>query len=413
MTDTVAIIGGGIAGLALALNLHKRRIACTVYEAVPDVREIGVGITLLPHGMRELTALGLQAPLLAAGVEVHESAFFNRFGQKIYSEQRGLRGGYDYPEVSIHRGRLHRALFDAARERLGAANVLTGHRCAGIEQDDDGVSIRFTAADGTALPTARASVAIGCDGVNSVVRRMFYPDERMATTGINMWRGVTRRRPILDGHTYMRIGSLNTGKMVVYPIIDDIDGSGDGSGDQLINWVAETISPVDAKNDWNKKGRLEDFFPVFKDWRFDWLDVAALIAGSEDILEYPMADKDPVDRWTFGRITFAGDAAHPMYPRGSNGSAQSLIDARTLADCLMQQPGPEALLAYEGMRREATAAVVRTNRSNPPDFINIRVEQLTGDRPFERLDDHISQDELRALSDSYKAVAGFGLRDLR
>ena len=415
MAETdIAIIGGGIAGLALALNLHARNIACTVYEAVAEVREIGVGITLLPHGVKELTSFGLQAQLLAAGVETRESAFFNRFGQKIYGELRGRPGGYEYPEIAIHRGRLHRILFDAARQRLGADRVVTNRRCLAIEQDDSGVSIRFAAADGSALPPdldhVRAAVAIGCDGVNSSVRRAFYPDEQMAFGGINTWRGTTRHRPILDGHTYIRVGSLNTGKMVIYPIYD-ID---DGSGDQMVNWVAETISPSGGRNDWNKPGKLADFLPVYADWRFDWLDVAAMIENSEDILEYPMVDKDPIDRWTFGRVTIAGDAAHPMYPRGSNGSAQSLLDARTLADCLQRETDPAAALqAYEALRREATSKVVRTNRSSPPDFINIHVEKLTGDQPFERLEDYVTQDELRALSDGYKTVAGFGLADLR
>ena len=260
------------------------------------------------------------------------------------------------------------------------------------------------------MPDVVADAAIACDGVNSVVRRQFYPGETMASTGINMWRGVTRHRPIFDGRTYMRVGSINTGKMVIYPIVDDVDGE----GNQLINWVAEMVAPVSDQNDWNKPGKMEDFLPVFRDWQFDWLDAAALIQSADSVLEYPMVDKDPVDRWTFGRITFAGDAAHPMYPRGSNGSAQSLIDARVLADCLGHEPGvPAALLAYEAIRREPTAKVVRTNRSNPPDFINIRVEELTGDRPFERLDDFITQDELRALSDSYKDVAGYALQTLR
>jgi 2-polyprenyl-6-methoxyphenol hydroxylase-like FAD-dependent oxidoreductase len=407
---TVAIIGGGIAGLALALNLHARKIPCTLYEAVPDVREIGVGITLLPHGMRELAALGLQDELQAAGLETTESAFFNRFGQKIYSEKRGRLGGNPYPEISIHRGRLHRILFDAARQRLGAGCIVTDRRCVGLDQDDRGVTIHFATADGGSPPPVEADIAIGCDGVNSMVRRKFYPTETMATSGINMWRGVTRRKPILDGRTYMRVGSINTGKMVIYPIVDDVDGA----GNQQINWVAEMRASTDERNEWNKPGKLEDFFPVFKDWRFDWLDAAALITDAESILEYPMVDKDPVSRWTFGRITFAGDAAHPMYPRGSTGSAQALIDARVLADCLARQPdSPAALQAYEDLRRETTAKIVRANRSNPPDFINIRVEELTGDKPFERLEDYISQDELRALSDSYKSVAGYSLQDLR
>jgi len=257
--------------------------------------------------------------------------------------------------------------------------------------------------------SARASVAIACDGVNSTIRRQFYPDEQLAFTGINTWRGVTRHRPILDGRTYLRVGSIRTGKMVIYPIANDVDGQ----GNQLVNWVAEIEREGTSRNDWNKAGRLEDVLPLFETWRFDWLDVPALIREAETIFEYPMVDKDPIDRWTFGRVTLAGDAAHPMYPRGSNGSAQSLIDARVLAEALAEGGDPAAaLVQYERARSGPTANVVRTNRSTPPDVINIRVEELTGDRPFENLDDYITQDELRALSDSYKRVAGFAVRDV-
>jgi len=217
---------------------------------------------------------------------------------------------------------------------------------------------------------------------------------------------VTRRKPILDGHTYFRIGSLRTGKIVIYPI-SNLD---DGSGDQLVNWVAEIERSSSTMNDWNKGGRLDDFLPTFEGWQFDWLDVGDLIRGAETVLEYPMVDKDPLTQWTFGRFTLAGDAAHPMYPRGSNGSAQGLIDARTLADLLATGDDPQAALkAYEAARLEPTGKIVQTNRTSPPDIINLRVEELTGDQPFENLDDHITQDELRALSDNYKRIAGFSV----
>ncbi|WP_426959490.1 flavin-dependent oxidoreductase [Muricoccus radiodurans] len=395
----VAIIGGGIAGMALACNLHDRGIGCRVYEAVPEVRELGVGITLLPHGMRELAALGLQDRLLRLGIENETSAFFNRFGQKIYAEPRGRHAGYETPEVGIHRGRLHAALHEAARARIGADRIHLGHRLAGIEQEESGVTLRFAGGH-----TARADVAIACDGVNSAVRRHFYPGEEVVFTGINTWRGVTRRAPILGGRTYMRIGTLRMGKIVIYPIADEPDG------EQLINWTTEIQSDTTARNDWNKPGRLEDFLPIYADWRFDWLDVPQLLRDAETIFEYPMVDKDPVDRWTFGRVTFAGDAAHPMYPRGSNGSAQALIDVRVLADLLAKEPDAQvALRAYEAARAGPTAAVVRTNRSNPPDSLIARVEELTRDQPFDDLDAIITQDELRAISDRYKQVAGFAL----
>jgi hypothetical protein len=230
-----------------------------------------------------------------------------------------------------------------------------------------------------------------------------------AFAGINTWRGVTRRAPILDGRTYIRIGSILTGKIVIYPIVDDVDGE----ERQLINWVAEIKHDAFEKNDWNKPGNLDDFLPIYADWRFDWLDVPELIGTADSVLEYPMVDKDPLDQWTFGRVTLAGDAAHPMYPRGSNGSAQAAIDARVLADCLQRHPDARAgLREYESIRLPATAKVVRTNREFPPDFINIKVEQLVGDRPFDDLDKYITQDELKALSDDYKRIAGFALPDV-
>jgi 2-polyprenyl-6-methoxyphenol hydroxylase-like FAD-dependent oxidoreductase len=207
----------------------------------------------------------------------------------------------------------------------------------------------------------------------------------------------------------MRVGSILTGKLVIYPIVNDIDGD----GRQLINWTTEIKRPTTAMNDWNKPGKLEDFLPIYANWNFDWLDVAQLIRDSDVIFEYPMVDKDPIERWTFGRVTLLGDAAHPMYPRGSNGSAQAVIDARTLADILAKGGHPEAALkSYESVRTGPTARVVRTNREHPPDFIIIRVEELVGDRPYDDLDKYVTQAELKALSDNYKRVAGFAPEDV-
>jgi len=406
----IAIVGGGICGLSLALNLNRRGIPCTVYERAPEVKELGVGITLLPHAMREFAGLRVAEALLAAGIESRESCFFNRFGQFIYGEPRGRHAGYDFPEVMIHRGRLHMILYQAARAQLGDDRIRTDHDCVGFEQDDDGATLFFRAfSSGATREPVRARAVIACDGINSSIRKTFYPDEQVAFAGINTWRGVTRRAPIRGGRTYMRVGSILTGKMVIYPIVDNVDGT----GNQLINWMAEIKQETFDKNDWNTPGALADFFPIYRDWRFDWLDVAALIQDADQILEYPMVDKEPVARWTFGRVTLAGDAAHPMYPRGSNGAAQAAIDARVLADLLRECPDPrQALATYEEARREATARIVRTNREHPPDFINIKVEELVGDRPFDNLDDYITQDELRALSENYKRIAGFSLADV-
>ena len=414
MTDTgvkVAILGAGVAGLALALNLKKRGIECRVYESAPEIKELGVGITLLPHATRELHELGLLDEIRSLAIENVESCFFNRFGQLLYKEPRGKYAGYRFPEFGIHRGRLHMALYRAALAALGPDAIIVNRQGVGIDQDERGATLHLReTTSGKMVEPVRAAAVIGCDGINSVVRRQFYPDEQVAFAGINTWRGVTRRKPILTGRSYMRIGSIRTGKIVVYPIIDNVDGE----GNQLINWMAEIQSGAVEKNDWNKPGKLEDFLPIYEHWKFDWLDVGELIRTADTVLEYPMVDKDPIAQWTFGRITFAGDAAHPMYPRGSNGAAQGLIDARTLADILERQRDPlAALKEYEAKRLDATAKVVRTNREHPPDFINIRVEELIGDKPYDDLDAVITQSELRALSDQYKRVAGFALEDVR
>jgi len=410
--DDVAIVGGGICGLALALNLQRRGIGCTVYERAEEIMPLGVGITLLPHAMREFAALGVADAILAAGIENRESCFFNRFGQLIYREDRGRFAGYALPEVGIHRGRLHAILYAAALERLGAARIRLGHQCVGVDQAEDGVRVNFVAtAKQDVLESAKARVVVDCEGINSALRAQFYPGEPVAFAGINTWRGVTRHAPILSGRSYLRIGALRSGKMVIYPIADDVDG--DASGRQLINWVAEFQRDDFERNDWNQAGRAEDFIGLFEAWRYAWLDVPALIRNAEQILEYPMVDRDPVERWSFGRVTLAGDAAHPMYPRGSNGAAQAVIDARTLADCLAGAADPrDALRAYEAVRREVTAKIVRTNRAHPPDVIIARVEERVGDRPFDDLERYVTQDELRALSENYKRIAGFTVADV-
>ena len=406
----VAIVGGGICGLSLALNLKERGIACRVYERAPEIKPLGVGITLLPHAMREFSALGLGDELLKAGIENRECCFFNRFGQLIYREERGKFAGYPFPEVGIHRGNLHVILYQAVQKRLGPDAVFTDCECVGVDQDERGATLHFKqTSTGKGRDSVRADVVIACDGINSALRRQFYPNDKIAFSGINTWRGVTRRKPILGGRTYMRVGSILTGKMVIYPIVDDVDGK----GNQLINWMAEIKRDTTEQNDWNKPGNLADFFPLYESWRFDWLDVAQMIRDADQILEYPMVDKDPIDRWIFGRVALAGDAAHPMYPRGSNGAAQAAIDARTLADMLRKNSDTrEALTAYEAERAAPAAKVVRTNREQPPDFINIKVEELVGDKPFDNLDKYITQDELRALSENYKSIAGFALADV-
>ncbi|MGH3345273.1 MAG: flavin-dependent oxidoreductase [Carbonactinosporaceae bacterium] len=404
----VAVVGAGIGGLTLALELHAAGIGCQVFEAAPALGTVGVGINLLPHATRELARVGLEAKLGEVGVATRESVFFNRFGQLIYAEPAGRYAGYGWPQFSIHRGDLHAVLLEAVAERLGPDGVVLGRRCRRVEQDGRGATVIFDepTEDGAGgpAPPVRASVVVGCDGIHSTVRRQLHPEEGPPRySGVNMWRGVTRWPPFLTGASMVRVGWLATGKLVLYPVRD-----ADARGRQLVNWVAEIETPHHRTRDWNRPGDLADFLPAVEDWHFDWLDVPALLHASEVVLEYPMVDQDPLERWSFGRVTLLGDAAHPMVPRGSNGAGQAIVDARVLADCLAEQSDPaQALEAYESARLEATASVVRMNRTNPPDAILREVYLRTGDRPFASIDDVISADELAALSDNYKTVAGY------
>jgi 2-polyprenyl-6-methoxyphenol hydroxylase-like FAD-dependent oxidoreductase len=409
--DEVIIIGAGVGGLTLGLSLHKAGIPCRIYESVLEVRAIGVGINLLPHATRELAALGLEDALAKVAIATTDATFFNRFGQLIYQEPLGRAAGYDHPQFSIHRGDLQMVLLDAFRERAGADRVVLNRHCLGVAQDEAGVTVTFSdGPGGKERFTVRGRVAIACDGINSAVRKQFFPDEgEPRYSGVNMWRGVTRWKPMLSGASMVRAGWLSHGKMVIYPIRE-----AGADGLQLINWVAEIETPNYRKRDWNRAGSLDDFIGPFSDWHFDWLDVPAFIRAADHVLEFPMVDQDPLPRWSFGRVTLLGDAAHPMVPRGSNGAGQAILDAKALTAVLSDLADPvAALAAYEQQRLEATTRIVLTNRTNPPDAILREVFQRTHDQPFKTIDDVISREELVALSDGYKRIAGYSKDALR
>jgi 2-polyprenyl-6-methoxyphenol hydroxylase-like FAD-dependent oxidoreductase len=409
--DDIIIVGAGIGGLTLGLALHAAGIPCRIFESAAEIRPIGVGINLLPHATKELAALGLEADLAKVAIATKDAAFFNRFGQLIYREPLGRAAGYQHPQFSIHRGDLQMVLLDAFVARAGRDRLATNHHCLAVEQDEAGVSVHFSDGPGGAgRSTIRGRAAIACDGINSAIRKQFFPGEgEPRYSGVNMWRGVTRWKPMLSGASMVRAGWLSHGKMVIYPIRSE-----GADGLQLINWVAEIETPTYRKRDWNRAGSLDDFIGAFADWHFDWLDVPAFIRAADSVLEFPMVDQDPLPRWSFGRVTLSGDAAHPMVPRGSNGAGQAILDARALVSALLENDDPvAALAAYEKRRLEATTRIVLTNRTNPPDAILREVFQRTHDRPFRAIDDVISREELVALSEGYKRIAGYSKDALR
>ncbi|GAA3444853.1 flavin-dependent oxidoreductase [Planomonospora venezuelensis] len=367
----VLVIGGGIGGLTTALSLHAAGIGCTVAESAAELRPLGVGINVQPHAVRELTELGLGGRLAGIGVATSFQTYADRFGGTILALPRGRAAGYRWPQYSVHRGALQMLLLDAVRERLGPEAVRTGLCFEDVVEGSDGVvaSLRDVRT-GEALGLA-SDVLVGADGVHSAVRARLHPDGGpLLWNGVRMWRGITESEPFLDGSTLAVVGSNRSCKFVAYPVSADR---------RRINWVAEVKTGDGGEvpaADWSREGALEEVLPHFADWRLPWLDVPGLLAGAGRILEYPMVDRDPLPSWGRGRVTLLGDAAHPMYPVGSNGGSQAVLDARVLARSLAASGPVEGLAAYEQERRTATTPLVLANREMPME----RIIALVGER---------------------------------
>lgn len=401
------IIGGGIGGLTTALMLHAHGIKSEVFEQSSEVGELGVGINTLPHAIKELASLGLLEELDRVAVQTNELTYANRFGQTIWQEPRGLEAGYDYPQFSIHRGKLQRVLYTAVVERIG--DVRTNHRFTRFEQSSGGVTAYFDE-DGEEV-LAHGDLLIGADGINSTLRSIFFPDEGPPLwDGVVQWRGAVIKKPWKSGREMMIAGPRNC-KFIYYPISNDVADS----GKQLVNWTV-TIKMADfgaeMRNsaDWTQIGDRELLLTYVHKAGFQLgeIDPTPIINATDNIFEYPRCDRDPLPYWNQGSVTLLGDAAHAMYPVGSNGASQAILDARYLADCLSQTSSVhDAILAYEEERRPQTTKLIQQNRSSGPEQVIDLIEERAPNG-FEQLTDVATKEELQTIVKGYSNLAGFG-----
>jgi 2-polyprenyl-6-methoxyphenol hydroxylase-like FAD-dependent oxidoreductase len=406
-TPRIVIAGAGIGGLHAALQLHAIGVPVTLCETASELRELGVGINLLPHSVKHLCGLGLQPDLDARAIRTAELSYHSRDGKLIWQEPRGLEAGYEFPQYSIHRGRLHGILAAAVQERLGAGAIRLDHHLEGFEQDASGVTARFRGRHSGETHELACDILIGADGIHSTLRRIFYPDEgEPRYSGLMHWRGITWARPYRTGASMFMAGDDEL-KLVAYPIAR----ADDGSDRVLVNWIAERRMgeglPLPPE-EWNRPANPDDFIPYFADWDFGWLNVPEeLLRPAEAVYEFPMCDRDPVPQWTRGRVSLLGDAAHPMRPNGSNGASQAILDGVALAAALKAGDEPEAVLrAYEDERRPPTTKLVLDNRKTGPE----RVMQMVADRcPGTCGETHecVPQEELAEIANAYKQLAGF------
>lgn len=403
----VLIAGGGIGGLALALTLEQIGVDCVVFESVRALKPLGVGVNLQPNAVRELYDLGIGAEALdAVGVPAREWALVGLNGNDVYAEPRGTEAGYAWPQYAVHRGKLQMLLYQTVLDRLGPDAVRTGQRVTGYRiGPDGGVTAEILTADGATL-TETGTLLVGADGLHSAVRQQMHPDQPpIRWGGAVMWRGTTQGRPIRSGSSFVGLGT-HRHRLVFYPISHPDPSTGLAT----INWIAEvTLDPSQGwtSGDWNKRVEIEDFVHHFADWTYDWLDVPALLRGAGDVWEYPMIDRDPVATWVEGPVALLGDAAHVMYPTGSNGASQAIVDGRVLGACLLEHGvTAEALAAYDARLCGPVSQLVLRNRGAGPFGLLNLVDERCGGK-FDDIDAVIPPDERAAFMAGYKAAAGF------
>ncbi len=401
----VMIVGAGIGGLVAALVLHEAGISCAIYEQSDRIRELGVGINILPPGVEVLAELGLLDRLQEVAISTTELRYAHRLGHEIMQRPCGRAAGHDVPQLSIHRGTLQGVLYQAVSERLGHDAVRTGHRLTNLAQSPNGVAAAFADRTGRALGERTGDILVGADGIHSTVRTTLFPGEGSPRwNGVLMWRGATEWPAFLDGNTVVIAGG-NAAKLVLYPI-----APGSTPDTRLTNWAVcvTTGAPGDdapVRADWARPGDRAELAAQLERFRTSYVDLGALVAATSEIYEYPMCDRDPLSHWTQNRVSLLGDAAHPMFPMGSNGAGQSIADAVALGRCLQADTDPStALQSYQDVRLTVTTEIVLRNRTGGPERVIDEVERRAPDG-FTRLDEVIDPAELDTIVRSYTAAA--------
>lgn len=409
----VVIAGAGIGGLTAGLSLQQAGIDVWLYEATADLKPMGVGINILPHASRELIELGLEEEVDRFAIRTKAMNYYTADGSLVISQPCGRYAGYNWPQWSLHRGDLHMMLLREFKQRAGADRVITDAALEGFDNDSrGGVTARFKHRRTGGDSNVACDVLIGADGLHSAARRQLYPDEgKPVYGGIVVYRAAVKSRQFLDGRTMVIIGDKRL-RLVAYPISSQLLDRADGSS--MVNWIG--VLPIEENEapgeDWENLSEQQKLKPRYRNWKFDWLDVPELLDAAGDIFEFPVYDRDPLDQWTFERVTLLGDAAHPLIPVSSSGAVQAIIDGRALAYALATHENPEeGLQAYESDRLETANATVRASRANGPDKV-LEIVKARCPEGTDNIHDYVPQAELQSVIDEFKEKTGFGIETL-